>query len=65
MAKLSSIQKNINRSKLNRKNKKKRQSKKTKIKDKKISLEERIIFQNKLNELPKIVHLSDIEIDVN
>ena len=53
MAKVSSIQKNITRSKLVEKLKNKRQFLKTKIKDKTLSLEERISFQNKLNELPR------------
>ena len=53
MAKVSSIQKNILRSKLIDKLSKKRKFLKSKIKDKNISLEERILFQNKLNELPR------------
>ena len=53
MAKLSSIQKNINRSRLIKKLSNKRKDLKNKIKDKKLSIEERIILQNKLNELPK------------
>ena len=53
MAKLSSIQKNLFREKLIKKYKTKREMLKAKIKDKKLSLEERISFQNKLNELPR------------
>ena len=53
MAKLSSIQKNINRSRLIKKLSNKRKDLKNKLKDKKLSIEERIILQNKLNELPK------------
>jgi len=53
MAKLSSIQKNLFRQKLIKKFKKKRKALKSKIKDKNISLEERISYQNKLNELPR------------
>ena len=53
MAKLSSIQKNLFRQKLIIKFKKKRKALKSKIKDKNISLEERISYQNKLNELPR------------
>ena len=53
MAKLSSIQKNLSRLKLIQKHKSKRNIIKNKIKDKNISLEERIIFQNKLNDLPR------------
>ena len=53
MAKLSSIQKNDFRSKLIKKNFSKRKNLKSKIKDKKISLEERLMLQNKLNELPR------------
>ena len=53
MAKQSSIQKNIFRKKLIDKFKNKRKSLKTKIKDKKLSLEERMNFQNKLNDLPR------------
>ena len=53
MAKLSSIQKNISRFKLIEKLKSKRRVLKSKIKDKKLSLEERMKFQNKLNELPR------------
>ena len=53
MAKLSSIQKNLFRKKLIKKYKSKREELKLKIKDKNLSLEERIAFQNKLNELPR------------
>jgi Ribosomal protein S14 len=53
MAKLSSIQKNLFREKLIKKYKSKRELLKAKIKDKKLSLEERISYQNKLNELPR------------
>ena len=53
MAKVSSIQKNILRSKLIDKLSKKRKFLKSKIKDKNISLEERISLQNKLNDLPR------------
>ena len=53
MAKASSIQKNNFKSKLIKKFSKKRKQLKTKIKDKNLSLEERISFQNKLNDLPR------------
>ena len=53
MAKLSSIQKNLFRSKLIQKYKSKRDNLKAKIKDKTISIEERIKIQNKLNDLPR------------
>ena len=53
MAKLSSIQKNLFRKKLIKKYKSKRELLKSKIKDKKLSLEDRIAFQNKLNDLPR------------
>ncbi len=53
MAKLSSIQKNLFRKKLINKYKSKRELLKSKIKDKNISLEERINLQNKLNDLPR------------
>ena len=53
MAKLSSIQKNIFRQKLIKKYKSKRKLLKAKIKDKNLSLEERINYQNKLNDLPR------------
>tara|TARA_B100000575_G_scaffold253696_1_gene222402 strand:- start:276 stop:581 length:306 start_codon:yes stop_codon:yes gene_type:complete len=53
MAKLSSIQKNLFRKKLINKYKSKRELLKSKIKNKNLSLEERISFQNKLNDLPR------------
>ena len=53
MAKLSSIQKNLFRKKFFKKYKSKRELLKSKIKDKNISLEERISLQNKLNDLPR------------
>ena len=53
MAKLSSIQKNLFRKRLIEKYKSRRNFLKTKIKDKKLSLEERISYQNKLNDLPR------------
>ena len=53
MAKLSSVQKNVFRQKLIKKYKSKREILKSKIKDKNISLEERISYQNKLNDLPR------------
>ncbi len=53
MAKLSSIQKNLFRQKLIQKYKSKRQALKSKIKDKSLSLEDRISYQNKLNDLPR------------
>ena len=53
MAKVSTIQKNKTRLKLIEKLSSKRKYLKSKIKDKKLSLEERISFQNKLNELPR------------
>ena len=53
MAKLSSIQKNLFRKKLIKKYKIKRELLKSKIKNKNISLEERIAMQNKLNDLPR------------
>ncbi len=53
MAKLSSIQKNLFRKKLIKKFKSKREILKAKIKNKDISLEERISYQNKLNDLPR------------
>ena len=53
MAKLSSVQKNLFRKKLIKKYKSKREFLKLKIKDKNITLEERILFQNKLNDLPR------------
>ena len=53
MAKLSSVQKNLLRSKMIKKYEVKRKILKSKIKDRNISLEERIKFQNKLNDLPR------------
>ena len=53
MAKLSSVQKNLLRSKMIKKYEIKKKIFKSKIKDKNISLEERIKFQNKLNDLPR------------
>ena len=53
MAKQSSVQKNMLRQKIIKKFKSKRENLKLKIKDKNISLEERINFQNKLNDLPR------------
>ena len=53
MAKLSSIQKNKFRNKLIERFSKKRDMLKSKIKDKNLSLEERIKYQNKLNDLPR------------
>jgi len=53
MAKQSSIQKNLFRKKLIKKYKSKRELLKTKIKSKNLTLEERISFQNKLNDLPR------------
>ena len=53
MAKLSSIQKNLFRQNLIKKYKSKREILKSKIKDKNLSLEERISYQNKLNDLPR------------
>ncbi len=53
MAKLSSIQKNLFRKRLIKKFKSKREILKAKIKNKDISLEERISYQNKLNDLPR------------
>tara|TARA_B100001287_G_scaffold270936_1_gene270436 strand:- start:479 stop:784 length:306 start_codon:yes stop_codon:yes gene_type:complete len=53
MAKASSIQKNNLRSKLINKLSKRRMFLKSKIKDKTITLEERISFQNKLNDMPR------------
>ena len=53
MAKLSSVQKNLFRQKLIKKFKLKRENLKSKIKNKDLSLEERINFQNKLNDLPR------------
>ena len=53
MAKLSSIQKNINRLNLVKKYKNKRLSLKKKIKQKDLPMNERLILQKKLNELPR------------
>ena len=53
MAKLSSIQKNLFRQNLIKKYTSKREILKSKIKDKNLSLEERISYQNKLNDLPR------------
>jgi len=53
MAKLSSVQKNLNRLKLIEKFSNKRKVLKKKIMDKTISIEERLKLQNKLNELPR------------
>ena len=53
MAKASSIQKNNLRSKMIAKFSNKRKFLKSKIMDKNISLEERLLFQNKLNNLPR------------
>ena len=54
MAKLSSVQKNLNRLKLIDKFSNKRKNLKKKIMDKGISIEERLKLQNKLNDLPRI-----------
>tara|TARA_B100001248_G_scaffold260704_1_gene249699 strand:+ start:68 stop:373 length:306 start_codon:yes stop_codon:yes gene_type:complete len=53
MAKSSSIQKNKSRHKLIEKFSEKRKLLKSKVMDKSLSLEDRIMFQNKLNELPR------------
>ena len=53
MAKLSSVQKNLNRQKLIEKFSNKRKALKKKIMDKTISIEERLKLQNKLNNLPR------------
>ena len=53
MAKLSSVQKNLFRQRLIKKYEVKRKELKSKIKNKSISLEERISYQNKLNDLPR------------
>ena len=53
MAKVSSVQKNNLRAKLIDKFSSKRKLLKSKIKDKNLTLEERISYQNKLNELPR------------
>ena len=53
MAKLSSVQKNLNRQKLIEKFSNKRKVLKKKIMNKSISIEERLKLQNKLNDLPR------------
>ena len=53
MAKASSVQKNNTRFKMIEKFNNKRKFLKSKIMDKSISLEERISYQNKLNDLPR------------
>ena len=53
MAKLSSVQKNLNRQKLIEKFSNKRKALNKKIMDKTISIEERLKLQNKLNDLPR------------
>ena len=53
MAKLSSVQKNLNRLKLIEKLSNKRKVLKKKIMNKNISIEERLKLQNKLNDLPR------------
>ena len=53
MAKLSSIQKNSNRLKLIKKFSDKRKSLKKSVMKKDLSIEERLKFQNKLNDLPR------------
>ena len=53
MAKLSSVQKNLNRLRLIEKFTNKRKALKKKIMDKNISIEERLKLQNKLNDLPR------------
>ena len=53
MAKLSSVQKNLNRLKLIDKFSNKRKNLKKKIMDKSIYIEERLKLQNKLNDLPR------------
>ena len=53
MAKLSSVQKNLNRLNLINKFSNKRKNLKKKIMDKNISIEERLKLQNKLNDLPR------------
>jgi len=53
MAKLSSVQKNLNRQTLIEKFSNKRKVLKKKIMDKTISIEERLKLQNKLNDLPR------------
>ena len=53
MAKVSSIEKNNLRLKLIKKFSKKREYLKSRTKDKNLSLEERMLFQKKLNDLPR------------
>ena len=53
MAKISSVQKNINRLRLIEKYSNKRKALKKKIMDKTISIEDRLKLQNKLNDLPR------------
>ena len=53
MAKVSSIQKNLFRQELVKKYKIKRSSLKKKLMKKDLSIEERLILQSKLNELPR------------
>tara|TARA_B100000029_G_C17457957_1_gene917438 strand:+ start:600 stop:905 length:306 start_codon:yes stop_codon:yes gene_type:complete len=53
MAKQSSIQKNIRRQKMVEKYKNARINLKKKINDKNISIEERLKFQSKINDLPR------------
>ena len=53
MAKLSSVQKNLNRLRLIEKFSNKRKALKKKIMDKNISIEDRLKLQNKLNDLPR------------
>ena len=53
MAKLSSVEKNLNRQKLIEKFSNKRKALKKKIMDKTITIEERLKLQNKLNDLPR------------
>jgi len=53
MAKLSSIQKNLNRQELVKKFKNKRYQLKKKVMKKDLTMEERLKIQNQLNELPR------------
>ena len=53
MAKLSSVQKNLNRLRLIDKFSNKRQALKKQIMNKSISIEDRLKLQNKLNDLPR------------
>ena len=53
MAKSSSIQKNLNRFNMIKKFKKQRNALKMKIMDKNITIEDRLKFQSKLNDLPR------------